>query len=259
MVSCITSKDINYLQEPSKSIPEYKHTKGYEEYVLAPFDKLYIRVYSLDKKTNFFINGGTDATQQQGSGGATQSELDTYIINEYGNIILPLIGEVKLAGLYVRQAKKVVENAIKAYTIDDCSVDIQLVGRYFSIIGGDVNGKFKIYKEKMNVFQAIALAGGIGTFGNRSKVQILREAPNGVQIRTFDLRSKDILYSDFYYIQPNDVLYIQEYNSRFFAVTNVGSAISTFTTTMSFGILLYSIVKSKKDDSSTTETPEPLE
>ncbi len=261
MVSCITAKDINYLQEPTGNIPKYPHTDGYEEYVLAPFDKLHIRVYSLDKKTNFFINGGSDATFSQTSGQeSARTELDTYVINENGNVDLPLLGEVKLAGLYIRQAKKVLKNAIKAYTIDDCAVDVQLVGRYFSIIGGDVNGKFPIYKEKMNIFQAVALAGGIGTFGDRSKVRILREAPNGVQIRSFDLRSKDIIYSDYYYIQPNDVLYIQELNSQFFSVTNIGAAFSTFTTTVSFGLLMYNLFTpavSSKDEP--LETPEPKE
>ncbi len=261
MVSCITSKDINYLQEPSKNIPRYRHTKGYEEYVLSPFDKLYIRVYSLDKKTNFFINGGNENRFiQLGGQGDARTELYTYVINENGNVDLPLLGEVKLAGLYIRQAKKVLRNAVKAYTIDECAVDVKLIGRYFSIIGGDVNGKFPIYKEKMNIFQAVALAGGIGTFGDRSKVKILREAPNGVQIRTFDLRSKDIIYSDFYYIQPNDVLYIQEVNSQFFSVTNIGAAFSTITTTISFGLLVYNISHSlSASKEKSVETPEPKE
>ncbi len=251
LTSCITSKKLNYLQEPSNTIPAYDNKIGYKEYTLAPFDKLYIKVYSPKEEINRFLNGSSQSFNQQGEG--AMSDLYAYTIDKNGKINFPVIGKIRLDGLYIREAKRVIERAIKTYIIDDCAVDIKLVGRYFSVIGGDVNGRFPIAKEKMNIFQAIAMAGGIGTFGDRSNVRILRESPQGVQIKSFDVRSKDIINSEYYYIQPNDVIYIEEVNSRFFSVTNIGAAFSTFTTTLSFGLFIYNLVTPDKESTDSSE------
>ncbi len=71
----------------------------------------------------------------------------------------------------------------------------------------------------------------------------------------FDIRSKDIINSEFYYIQPNDVIYIQDVPEQFFSITSFGSALSTFFTTVSFGVLIYNIVDMlQPSTSSTTST-----
>lgn len=253
LTSCITSKNINYLQEPTGAIPTYSNDIGYEEYVLAPFDKLFIRLYSLDKKTNALINGQTGNTMMgMQAGGA--SDLYTYTIREDGNIKLPMVGDIRLDGLYLREAKKVIQKSIQAYMIDQCAVDVQIVGRYFSVIGSDINGKFPIYKEKMNVFQAMAMAGDIGIYGDKKNIKILRETPNGKQIKAFDIRSKDIINSEFYYIQPNDVIYIQEINSKFFSITNISQFFSTILSTISVGLFTYNLVTPDKKTSEPTTT-----
>ena len=120
-------------------------------------------------------------------------------------------------------------------------VDVKIVGRYFSVIGGGSNGKFPILREKMNVFQAIAMAGDISTFGDRSKIKVLREINGTTKISEFDIRSKDIINSEFYYIQPNDVIYIQNVNEQFFSVTTFGAALSTVFSTFSFGLFIYNL------------------
>ncbi len=238
--SCITSRSVNYLQDPTGSIPAYDNDIGYKEYTLAPFDKLYIHVYSPDEETNLFLNGNSSLIGEQ------TNDLYSYTIDKNGEIDFPVVGKIRLDGLYIREAKKVIERAVKSYIIDDCAVDVKLVERYFSVIGGDINGRFSIYKEKMNIFQALALVGNIGIYGDRTNIKILRETPDGVQIKTFDIRSKDIINSEFYYIQPNDVLYIQEVNSQFFSVTNIGTAFSTVATTLSFGLFIYNMVMPDK-------------
>lgn len=250
--SCITSKKVNYLQNPSLTIPKYNNAVGYEEYKLAPSDKLYIRVYSPDKDINLLFNGNN---QIIGLNTSDNVDLYTFTINEDGSVKLPIIGNLHLAGLSIRDAKKSIHEALKSEMKDDCAVDVRVLGRYFSVIGGNINGKYPITREKMNVFQAIALAGDISTFGDRSKIKILRETSDGPQVKVFDIRSKDIINSEFYYIQPNDVIYIQDVPEQFFSITSFGSALSTFFTTVSFGVLIYNIVDMlQPSTSSTTST-----
>ncbi len=242
--SCVTSKTTNYLQEASYRIPTYKDDIGYQEYTLSPFDKLYIRIYSPDLQTNSLINGKNTVSGNIPTD--YRSDLYTYTIDKDGKIKLPIAGEIRLDGLYVREAKSVIEQAIKSYILDDCAIDVKLVGRYFSIIGSEINGKFPIHKEKMNIFQALALGGGLGDYADRSKIKILRESPNGIEIKEFDIRSKDIINSDFYYIQPNDVIYIQEINSSFFAFNKITMGFATITSTISFGLFIYNFINSLK-------------
>ena len=250
--SCITAKKVNYLQKPSGPIPAYNDDIGYEEYTVSTSDKLYIRVYSPDKNINTIYNGSTQMMGGSMLSGSDYTDLYTYQVKDNGAISLPLVGDVYLTGQNIRQAKKTVENAIKTTMVDDCAVDVRIVGRYFSVIGSRINGKYPIYREKMNIFQAMAMAGDISTFGDRSKIKVLRESPSGPQIKVFDIRSKDIINSEFYYIQPNDVIYIQDLKSQFFSVTTFGSALSTLFSTFSFGMLIYYLATPEETVPATT-------
>ncbi len=250
--SCITAKKVNYLQKPSGPIPAYNDDIGYEEYTISTSDKLYIRVYSPDKNINTIYNGSTQMMGGSMLSGSDYTDLYTYQVKDNGAISLPLVGDVYLTGQNIRQAKKTVENAIKTTMVDDCAVDVRIVGRYFSVIGSRINGKYPIYREKMNIFQAMAMAGDISTFGDRSKIKVLRESPSGPQIKVFDIRSKDIINSEFYYIQPNDVIYIQDLKSQFFSVTTFGSALSTLFSTFSFGMLIYYLATPEETVPATT-------
>jgi len=245
--SCITAKKTNYLQKPSLHIPSYDVSVGYEEYVLVPYDRVYVRVYSLDKNINTLINGITSSSMASMSS-SDYSELYTYTIAQDGTINIPMVGDVKIGGQYVREAKNTLKNAIQKVMFDECAVDLRIMGRYFSVIGRNMNGKYPIFREKMNIFQALAMAGDMSMIGDRSKIKILRETPGGeTSVKTFDIRSKDIINSEFYYIQPNDVIYIQEMKSQFFSVTSVGNVFSTFFSTVSFGMLIYNMTKPKPE------------
>lgn len=255
--SCITAKKINYLQNTSGSIPEYNDQIGYEEYVISPTDKLYLRVYSPDKNINTIFNGSSQMMGSSMMSGSDYSDLYTYQVKEDGNIKLPMVGDVHVAGQNIREAKKTVETVIRSTMKDECAVDIKTVGRFFSVIGSTMNGKYPIFREKMNIFQAMAMAGDISTFGDRSHIKILRETPGGPQIKVFDIRSKDIINSEFYYIQPNDVIYIQDIKSQFFSVTSFGNFLSTTFSTISFGVLIYNLgVSIKKETQPETQTPQ---
>ena len=123
------------------------------------------------------------------------------------------------------------------------TVDVKLVEKYYSIISSSTSGRFPITREKINIFEALAMAGDIGTYGDRSKIRIIRETENGTQIKMFDVRSADIIHSEFYYVEPNDVIYIQDVNEQFFSVTSFPSLLATLISTFSLAIFIYDLVK----------------
>jgi len=240
LTSCITSHKVNYLQKPKNIIPAYKDSISYQDYRLKEGDRLFVQVYSTDDKTNVLFNGSgnTSAFMMSGSASGENLDLYTYTVLPDGNIQFPLIGDLLVKGKTIRETKEMLEIAIKPI-IQLNSVDVRMVGRTFSIIGAGKSGRFPFPREKVNIYQALALAGDFGFYADLSKVRILRETENGKQIKVFDVRSVDIIHSEFYYLEPNDVIFIQPMKEQFFGVSTFWTAVSTLVTTYSFGFIIY--------------------
>lgn len=243
LTSCITTHQTNYLQASKNLNHKYKDSISYEDYRLKETDKLFIQVYSTDSKTNALFNGSGNGGMQMltGSGSGETTDLYTYSVQANGNIIFPVVGEIPVMGKTLRETKKAIENAIKPI-LSVNSVDVRMVGRSFSIIGAGRSGKFSFPKEKINIFQALAISGDVGLYTDRSKIKILRQTKNGPQIKTFDIRGEDIINSQYYYLEPDDVIFLEPMNAQFFGVTTFWSAVSTVITTVSFVTGIYAIL-----------------
>jgi len=236
LTSCITTHQINYLQPAKNFIPAYKDTFSYQDYRLKEGDRLSVQVYSMDDKTNALFNGSGTSASQGGSG--ENMDLFTYLVQPNGCIEFPIIGEVFVKGKTVRETKGILENAIKP-VLKVNSVDVRMIGRTFSIIGSGKAGRFPFPREKVNIYQALALAGDFGFYADRSKIRILRVTEKGNQIKTFDVRSIDIINSEFYYLEPDDVIFLQPMKEQFFGVSTFWMAVSTLVTSYSFGVIIY--------------------
>lgn len=244
--SCVTARKVNYMQKPGIFIPSYPDSLSFEEYKVKVDDRLMITVYSLDDQMNTYFNGGMSANNISMSQGGIQSELYTYLVDDKGYIDIPLIGKVNIIGKSLRDTRDILEDELKSYfKLDQLSIDIRIVGRYYSIIGQSASGRFSLSRDKINIFQALAQAGDIGMYGDKSKIRILRETENGPQIRTFDVRSEDIINSEFYYIEPNDIIYIQNRTDQVFGITHFFGIFGVVSTAVSLGYLIYDIAKCK--------------
>ena len=141
------------------------------------------------------------------------------------------------------------------------SVEVNIVNRSFSIIGAQ-SGRYMINKEKMTIFEALAQAGDLGEFNSRKEIKLVREKNGVTTIKTFDARSKDLVNSEYYYIEPNDIIYIRQIPGYSFGINHVTTVIGVTAATISFGVFIYSIVQTGinhvnkyygKKSSSTTE------
>ena len=252
MASCVTSKRVNLMQEPGKNkIPQYADTISYEDYELRIGDRMYIYVYSVDERVDKMFNSssGTIGMQMlQGGGGVGGSyDLYTYLVQEDGCIDFPMVGRVPVRGMTTRGVKRVLEEELSSFIksygdYQMMSVEVKIVRRSFSVISDIGSGTFNIQKEKVTIFEALAMAGDIGDFGDRSKVRIVREKEGVTQIKEFDVRSEDIINSEFYYIEPNDVIYIQRIKGQSFGINSVTTSISVVATTLAFGGFVYGLV-----------------
>lgn len=249
--SCVTSKRVNLMQEAGKrGIPQYADTLSYVDYELRIGDRLYIYVYSVDERTDKMFNasgGGISASQMRQSGGTGGNDLYTYLVQDDGCIDFPMVGRIPVRGKTTRDVKHLLEaelsSFIKGYgDYKMMSVEVNIVRRSFSVISDRGSGTFNIQKEKITIFEALAMAGDIGDFGDRSRVRIVRETEGMTQIKEFDVRSEDIINSEYYYIEPNDVIYIQRIKGQSFGINSVTTTISVVATTLAFGGFVYGLV-----------------
>lgn len=251
MASCVTSKRVNLMQEAGKNgIPQYTDTLSYEDYQLRIGDRMYIYVYSVDERINKMFNAsgaGVSSHMMRQSTGGTGYDLYTYEVRDDGTIDFPMLGDVLVRGLTTREVKRAIENELSGFVknygdYQMISVEVNIVSRRFSVISDRGSGTFSIPKEKITIFEALAMAGDIGDFGDRSQVRIVREKEGVTDIKTFDVRSNDIINSEFYYIEPNDVIYIQRIKGQSFGINSVTTTISVVATTLAFGGFVYGLV-----------------
>ena len=261
--SCVTSKKINLMQEPTKDnqIPSYTDTIPYADYELSTGDRLYIRVHSVDQQVQKLFstamgigNGRGDYNNLNNhaiTGGINQgyaNELYTYLVLEDGTIDFPLIGRLYVRGMNTRLVKLRLEDELASYIKDYgdykmVSVDVDVIQRMYSVISDGGAGNYSIRREKMTIYEAIAQAGNLGDWSDRSKVKIVREKEGVTKVIEFDLRSKDVINSEYYYVEPNDVIYVQQLKGKAFHVNNITTAIAVTATTISFGGFVYGIVQ----------------
>lgn len=250
--SCVTARKVNYMQKPDKQIPSYTDTLSFEDYKVRIGDRLYIYVYSLDEKIMKMYNaGGSSSSQmrQQMTGGGMNSSYDlyTYLVDEEGMIDFPTIGKLYVQNLTSRQVKMLLEEELSKLLQEipgysTISVEVHIVNRSFSIIGAQ-SGRYPITKEKMTIFEALALAGDLGEFNSRKEIKLVRERNGVTTIKTFDARSEDIVNSEYYYIEPNDIIYIRQISGYSFGINHVTTVIGVTAATISFGVFIYSIVQ----------------
>ena len=250
--SCVTARKVNYMQEPDRYIPSYADTLSFEDYVLRIGDRLYVYVYSTDENVQKMYNSGgansAQMRQQMGNGALGGSyDLYTYLIDEEGNIDFPTIGKIYVQGMTTRDVKHKLEEELGTLLKEipgysTISVEVNIVNRSFSIIGAQ-SGRYMINKEKMTIFEALAMAGDLGEFNSRKEIKLVREKNGVTTIKTFDARSKDLVNSEYYYIEPNDIIYIRQIPGYSFGINHVTTAIGVTAATISFGVFIYSIVQ----------------
>jgi len=249
--SCVTARKVNYMQEPDKYIPSYADTLSFEDYQLRIGDRLYIYVYSLDENITRMYNAGSVGSniRQHMANGSTGGGYDlyTYLVDEEGNIDFPTIGKVYVRGLTTREVKRKMEEELSTLLREipgysTVSVEVNMVSRTFSVIGAQ-SGRYPITSEKMTIFEALAQVGDLKEFNSRKEIKLVREKEGVTTIKTFDARSKDIINSEFYYIEPNDIIYIRQIPGYSFGINSASTALGITATTISFGVFIYSIVQ----------------
>jgi len=217
--SCIPQTKMKYLQNKEGETPKTEFQTLQPGYILKPGDYLNVRVLSLDQKSNELFSSVVATGGANMYTNSTEQELylKSFMVNDSGYINFPLLGYVYAKGLSVAAVEKSLTLSMDSL-IKGTSVVVKLVLYNISILG-EVNspGQITIYNSRVNIFQAFALANDLTGFADRSKVQIVRTDGTKTNIIVLNVLDKDIISSPYYYLQPNDVIYVEPMKSKSFA------------------------------------------
>lgn len=222
LTGCYSNRQIGLLQE-RKGIPEYDSVP-YEPYRLHVNDEIVYRLVTMDET----ISKAMAADQQISTQYAT-----SYRIHSDGTVDIPFLPPVHLQGLTEREA----QDTLQAYfrqIIPDADIKLSLYNKNFTVLGDLGSGQYRIYKERMTIFQALAMTGDVANSGDRKHVRIVR--PNGnepPEVLEFDIRSRTIVDSKYYYIYPNDLIYVSREPGAFYKVPSYSGFIALITSSVS--------------------------
>ena len=228
---CASRKKILMLQGISEKTASFNNP-GKSSYKLHKGDNLYIKVYSVDEKTSKFFQSDFPNLMNP-----TYLFLNSYTIDESGYIHVSFINKLLVEGLTIEESKNLIQKALNEY-FKECTVTVKLVNFQVSVLG-EVNnpGSYTIEKEQVNLFQALGLAGGPKEFSNLMKVTLVRQTDTGSQVQVLDLTNQKILESEYYYLMPNDIVYIEPVKAK----TNIGSSPYLLISTLSLVLLAWNI------------------
>ncbi|PZX92506.1 sugar transporter [Flavobacterium aquariorum] len=245
--SCIPVKDLVYLQKKDNSSNEgpvvMVESKPYR---LQTHDVLSITIKASDPKlvTIFNPTANGSETDQSESG----LYFDGFTVDDHGNIRIPVLGEMNVMGFTLEEVRVSVEKRLLAeYFKDNASifVVVKLAGFRYTI-NGEVGsmGTKTLFQEKVNIMEAIANAGDITTTGDRKSVTVIRQTPNGTEMKDLDLTNINVMNSPYYFLQPNDYIYVKPLKQKTWGTGSTGiQSLTTLITLLSLVSTTYLLLK----------------
>lgn len=254
-VSCGAPKNIPYLLEAER-IPQYEleqFATVYEAKIMAK-DVLTISVNTTVPEAgapfNLGSNAGSMVKEQAAGYNIPGAKLQTYIVDKDGYIDYPIVGRINLLGLTRTQAQEKIKEAIHpAYITESPIVNIRFENYKVSVLGEVAKpGQYTVNNEQCTLLDAIAMAGDLTIYGKRENIMLIREDNQGrKQISRINLQNpRNILDPNIYYLQQNDIIYVEP-NSKRAKDSKIGQAerytLSVVSTLVSVTTLILTIIR----------------
>jgi polysaccharide export outer membrane protein len=200
---CSSYKKVPYLQD-ADMIKDIQQQLPMYDAKIMPKDLLTITVNTTDPAVAAPFNLTVQST------GNGQSPLQQYLVSNEGTIDFPVLGSMHVSGLTKSEAENLIREKLGAYLKETPIVTVRMTNYKISVLGEVASpGMFTINNEKVNIFEALALAGDLTIWGQRDNVKLIREDAMGQrEIINLNLNKADIVTSPYYYLQQNDILYV---------------------------------------------------
>lgn len=249
LASCTSYKNVPYVIN-SDSLANVVRAMELYDAKIMPKDLLTITVNTTDPKVSapYNLTVQSNAAAALNNSVTTQASLQQYLVSNEGTIDFPGLGTLHIAGLTKSECEQMLKERLKPYIKENMVVNVRMPNFKISVVG-EVNrpGQFTVTNEKINIFEALALAGDMTIYGIRDNVKVLREDAQGVrQYHMLNLNDASVIYSPYYQLQQNDIVIVTP-NKTKAKNSDVGTSTSLwFSATsilVSLASLLYNILK----------------
>ena len=218
--SCYSHRVVGLLQDDPK-LPQYEKA-DYEPYRIAVNDEIVYRLITMDETI-------AKALQSQNS----VNDANSYRVYGDGTVDIPFLEPIRMEGLTIPEA----EDTLRAHfrqILPDADVKLSIHNKTFTIIGDVNSGTFPVYKDKLTIYQALAMSGDLAEPGDRRCVRIIRPRGNAEpEVLEFDIRTNTVIDSKYYYVYPNDVIYVSRAKGSFYKVGSYSGFIALVTSSLS--------------------------
>lgn len=221
LFSCHTVEPVAYFKDLSDSGKVViAKTPAFTSPTIEPDDLLSIGIQTLDPQANALFTQGNISTSSLGgssaAGGATAQTIATsgYLVDKLGDVQLPIIGIQHLAGLTTIQARDTLKVTI-AKLFKNPTVEVNFANIKVTVLGEVVRpATYTVVNEKTNIFEALGLAGDMTIYGRRDNVLLIRDTLGAKQLVRLNLNLKNIIESPYFFLKPNDVIYVEPNKSK---------------------------------------------
>ena len=250
LMSCSSSKNVAYIQ--NSDTVDFSRSGVLYDARIMPKDVLTVTVNTVNPEASAPFNLMVSATLRASSSQSISSNraLQTYLVDNNGCIEFPVVGTLKVGGLTKSECEQLIHDKIRRYlnAEENPIVTVRMSNYKISVLG-EVNhpGMFTVNNEKINILEALAQAGDLTIYGVRDRVKLIREDAKGQkEVYTLNLNDAEIINSPYYYLQQNDIVYVEP-NKVKARNSDVGRSTTLWMTATSILIslssLLYNILK----------------
>ena len=233
-VSCVPTAQLSYFNDMEDLAQPTINPRTQK--LIKPFDKLYVRVLSIDLQTNQIFN--TTDEMRMGSYGSTAG-LIGYLVDEDGNINFPFVGKINVVDLTTADAADKIQKALSDY-VPQTSIIVKYVDNQVTVMGEvQRQGIYSFTQDKLNIYEALGLGGGITRYGDRKKVILIRNEEGKVLHYRLDLSDSKIANRSYYYVLPNDVIVVEPLKAISTSYSNITYTTILSTISTAIAVLLF--------------------
>lgn len=222
LTGCYSYRQVGLLQDRD-NLPQYD-SAVYEPYRLQVNDEIIYRVITMDETIAKTLTANSSGTGQYAN---------SYRIYSDGTVDIPFLPPIKLEGLTELEAQDTLRKRMQEI-IPSSDVKLALYNKHFTVLGDVNSGTYQIYKERMTIFQALAMSGDLMNSGDRRHVRIVRPHGNAEpEVLEFDIRTSSIIDSKYYYVYPNDLIYVSREPGSFYKQSSYSTFLALITSSVS--------------------------
>lgn len=243
LAGCSSYRNVPYLQNP-QIVNNFGEELSLYDARIMPKDLLVITVNTTDPLVAAPFNLIVQSSISTSITATTQPALQQYLVDNNGEINFPVLGRLKVGGMTKREAENLIKERLKPYVVNEEPIVTVRMVNYKIAVLGEVNrpGMFTISNEKVNILEALAMAGDMTIYGVRDDVKLIREREDGKrEIIKLNLTNAAIVTSPYYYLEQNDIIYVKP-NKMKAKNADIGTTTSLWLTSVSILVSVASLL-----------------